>query len=90
MREPVTELVLETPAGLSASGAIARRQGDGGRFRNVPAFAVHLDAPVEVPHLGTVTVDVGWGGMFYVLADAPALGIASSRRTAARLRASAR
>jgi proline racemase len=40
----------------------------------VPAFAVHLDAKVEVKQLGTVTVDVAWGGMFYVIADAEPLG----------------
>ena len=45
-------------------------------FRNVPAFAVHLDAVVEVPELGSVPVDVGWGGMFYVLAEAAPLGLA--------------
>ena len=28
-----------------------------------------------VPHLGKVTVDVAWGGMFYVIADAEALGV---------------
>jgi proline racemase len=44
-------------------------------FRNVPAFAVHLDALVEVPELGQVTVDVAWGGMFYVIADAGQLGL---------------
>ena len=44
-------------------------------FRNVPAFATHLDAPVEVPHLGTVTVDVAYGGMFYVIADAGRFGL---------------
>src|SRR5664279_6029235 len=30
--------------------------------------------PVEVRGLGTVTVDVAYGGMFYVIADAAALG----------------
>jgi len=34
-----------------------------------------LDAPVEVPHLGTVTVDVAYGGMFYVIASAEAFGL---------------
>jgi proline racemase len=76
-REPVTELVLETPAGLVGVTADVR---DGKvthvTFRNVPAFAVHLDAVVEVPELGPVTVDVAWGGMFYVIADATQLDLA--------------
>src|SRR5580698_4880131 len=75
-REPVTELTLETPAGLVAVSA----EVEGGKvrrvtFRNVPAFAVHLDATVEVPELGKVTVDVAWGGMFYVIAEAAPLGL---------------
>ena len=41
----------------------------------MPAFAVHLDREIDVPHLGRVTVDVAWGGMFYVIADADALGV---------------
>src|SRR4029077_12507290 len=44
-------------------------------FRNVPAFATHIAAPVEVPHLGTVIVDVAYGGMFYVIAEAEAFGL---------------
>ncbi|OCT29460.1 proline racemase family protein [Pseudomonas putida] len=70
MQEPVTELVLEAPAGLIEIRAECR---DGKvksvTFRNVPAFAAHLDARIQVPHLGEVTVDVGWGGMFYAIAD---------------------
>jgi len=75
--EPVTCLKLETPAGLITVEAEVR---DGKcrkvTFRNVPAFATHLDTPVEVPGIGTVTVDVAWGGMFYVIADAAPLGFA--------------
>jgi proline racemase len=70
MKEPVTELTLEAPAGLIRITAECR---DGKvksvKFTNVPAFAAHLDAIIEVPHLGKVRVDVGWGGMFYVIAD---------------------
>jgi proline racemase len=74
--EPVTELVLEAPAGLIRIRADVR----GGKataitFENVPAFAVHLDQPVEVPQVGTVTVDVAWGGMFYALVEAASLGL---------------
>lgn len=76
MREPVTEIVLEAPAGLvrvraeCANGKVTQVT-----FRNVPAFAVHLDAVVEVPELGPVTVDVAWGGMFYVIIDASPFGL---------------
>jgi len=76
MREPITELTLEAPAGLIR----VRAACSGGKvtqvtFRNVPAFAVHLDARIDVPTLGRVTVDVAWGGMFYVIADAGAFGL---------------
>jgi proline racemase len=77
MREPLTELTLEAPAGLIR----VRAECAGGKvrsvtFENVPAFAVHLDRPIEVPTLGTVTVDVAYGGMFYAIADARAFGLA--------------
>jgi proline racemase len=72
----VTKLTLETPAGLIAvtadcvNGRVKRVT-----FQNVPAFAVYLDKIIDVPHLGLVTVDVAYGGMFYVIADAVALGL---------------
>jgi proline racemase len=75
--EPVTQLKLETPAGLIGIDAeVWHGKVKRVTFRNVPAFATHLDAKVEVPGLGTVTVDVAYGGMFYVIADAEPLGLA--------------
>ncbi len=76
MVEPVTELTLEAPAGLigvradCSAGKVTRVH-----FTNVPAFAVHLDVPIDVPELGTVPVDIAWGGMFYAIADAEVLGV---------------
>jgi proline racemase len=76
MTEPVTELTLEAPAGLiRVRATCAGGKVKGVTFRNVPAFATHLDHPVEVPTLGTVTVDVAYGGMFYVIADAAPFGL---------------
>ena len=76
MREPVTELTLEAPAGLIRVRASCR---DGKvtavTFRSVPAFATHLDVPIEVPTLGTVIVDVAYGGMFYAIAEAAQFGL---------------
>src|SRR5208282_302355 len=55
--EPVTHLKLETPAGLIAVDAEVR-DGKVKRvtFRNVPAFATHLDTAIEVRGIGTVIV----------------------------------
>jgi proline racemase len=76
MVEPVTQLTLEAPAGLIKVSADCK---DGKvtnvTFQNVPAFAMHLDKVIDVPHLGKVTVDIAWGGMLYVIADAAQLGI---------------
>jgi len=77
MTEPVTELVLEAPAGLVRVSADCR----GGRcervtFENVPSFATHLDAPVSVPGIGELRVDVAYGGAFMAFVDAEALGYA--------------
>src|SRR4029077_367811 len=76
MKEPVTEISLEAPAGLIR----VRAECGGGKvrrvtFENVPAFAVYLDRAIEVPKLGTVSVDVASGGMIYVLADAPPVAL---------------
>lgn len=76
MHEPVTEIVLEAPAGLIRVRAeCANGKVRSVTFQNVPAFVVHLDAELDVPHLGQVRVDVAYGGMFYVIADAAALGV---------------
>ena len=83
MAEPETRLVLEAPGGLVA---VACRCRDGRvasvEFANLPAFVVALDRAVEVPGIGTVTVDVAWGGMFYALVDAGSLGFGVERHEA--------
>ncbi len=76
VHEPVTELMLEAPAGLVAVQAkVKDGKVTGVTFENLPAFAVHLDAEIEVPELGTTPVDVAYGGMFYVIADAERFGL---------------
>jgi len=86
MREPVTNLVLEAPAGLVRVSAACR---DGKcvsvTFTNVPSFVFCLDKHVEVPGLGTLKVDVAYGGMIYVLVDANALGYSIVPSEAAEL-----
>ncbi len=76
MVEPVTDVVLEAPAGLihircqCSDGKVTSVE-----FENQPAFAYGLDLPLELEGYPTLTVDVAWGGMAYVLASAEELGI---------------
>lgn len=74
MQTPVTRLAVETPAGLvEVTATCSKGKVTAVTFRNVPAFAVHLDARLDVPGLGQITVDTAWGGMLFALADADAL-----------------
>lgn len=71
MKEPMTQLTLDTAAGL----VTVKAECEAGKcknvaFDNVPAFVFELDYQVLVPGLGEVTVDIAWGGMMYVLVDA--------------------
>ena len=76
MVEPVTDIVLEAPAGIirirctCESGKVTSVE-----FENQPAFAYEIGVPLELEGYPTLTVDVAWGGMAYVLADAAELGI---------------
>jgi trans-L-3-hydroxyproline dehydratase len=77
MQEPETRLMLEAPGGLVEITA-ACRGGKAERItvRNVPSFADKLDVPLEVEGLGTLTVDIAYGGDSFVIADSKALGFA--------------
>ena len=75
MHEPETVLRLEAPAGVVEVRAACRDgRVESVELTNVPAYATQLDAALEVEGAGTLTVDVAFGGMWYVIADASALG----------------
>ena len=77
MREPETVLRLEAPGGVVEVRASCREgRCESVEFTNVPCFVDRLDAPLEVEGIGTVTVDVAYGGMWYAIADASTLGFA--------------
>jgi proline racemase len=74
--EPVTTFTLEAPAGLiEIRATVEHGKATSVTFRNVPAFAAHLDIPLEIPGVATVAADIAWGGMFYVIADASQFGL---------------
>ena len=67
-----TEWRIDAPAGL-----ITARRLDGSRsaFENVPSFALALDEVVDVPSLGPITYDIGFGGAFYAYVDVAQVGL---------------
>ena len=86
MREPETTLRLEAPAGVvQVTARCANGKCESVELTNVPAFADRLDAALEVEGLGTLTVDIAFGGMWYAIADAAALGFALEPSEAAEL-----
>ena len=74
--EPETVISLDTPAGLvQARVAVSDGHAERVTFRNVPAFVVALDATVQTPSFGAVRYDMAYGGNFYALVDASAVGL---------------
>ena len=77
MKEPETTLRLEAPGGIVEARAACRDgRCESVEITNVASFADRLGAPLEVEGLGSLTVDVAYGGMWYAIADAAALGFA--------------
>jgi proline racemase len=75
LHEPETTLRLEAPAGpIELTARCKNGRVESVEFLNVPSFVDNLDVALEVPDLGTIHVDVAFGGMWYAIADAPALG----------------
>jgi proline racemase len=86
MHEPVTELILEAPAGLIKIRAACRDgKCENVTFDNVPAFVFALDRGVDVPGLGRITLDVAYGGMIYAIVDAASVGFKLDNSEAAKM-----
>src|ERR671932_1007556 len=73
---PVLDVAVDTAAGLVRARAEVR---DGRvvavTVTNVPAYVVALEHPLDVPGIGTVPVDVVFGGQFFVQAAAADCGL---------------
>ena len=73
--EPVTEFYLEAPGGLVKVKAYCEQgKAKSIEVNNLPSFADQLDVTLEVPGIGTLTVDIAYGGDSFVIVDASALG----------------
>ncbi len=84
--EPVTTLILDTPAGRVVAAARVRDgRVEGVTIRNVPAFLYRRDVEVEVQGVGRVCLDIAYGGNFYAILPAEAIGLSLDRGNARTL-----
>jgi trans-L-3-hydroxyproline dehydratase len=72
-----TSLAIDTPAGLVRATADHGTNGKVEKvsFRNVPGFVYRRDLTLDVPELGTVVLDVAFGGAFYAVLPAERVGL---------------
>ena len=74
--EPYTNIILEAPAGLiKAKVKVEDGKAIETSIENVPAFLYKQDVKINVPQIGEVTVDIAFGGSFFILVKAADLGI---------------
>src|SRR5690625_202143 len=84
--EPVTTVRLDTPAGLVVvEVAVRDGRAESVTLTNVPSFLMRRDAHVEVPGLGIVPYDLGFGGNFYAFVELEDLALPFDRRQKDRL-----
>lgn len=87
MKEPLTEVSLDTAAGLvTVTAECEAGKCKSVEFNNVPAFVFELDLKIPVPGFTKeVSVDIAYGGMMYVLVDAASVGLSVDNQHASRL-----
>ncbi len=76
---PKTLVKLETPAGIVAGTVTTNAEGDIEEVSlvDVPSFAFCLDRQIDLPGHGKITVDISYGGNFFVIVDYRELGLKS-------------
>lgn len=76
VKSPVTQVNIQCPAGLVKT-FVEYENGKTGKvyFDSVPAFAFSTDIEVDVPEYGKLKLDMGYGGAFYSILPAQALGL---------------
>lgn len=75
-KEPVTQIKIDTPAGLVNSFAkVKNGKVESVYFHNVPSFVLTSNQEVEAGGIGKVKYDIAFGGAFYAFVNADEFGI---------------
>jgi proline racemase len=80
VREPVTTIRLDTPAGLVvARVSVSNGHAESVTIENVPSYVVRLDDVVQVPGIGAVPYSLAFGGNFYAMVNLDDVGLPFDR-----------
>ena len=64
------KLKLDTPAGrVNVEYSMVDGKVEWVKIFNVPAFLAYENIEVEVPKLGKLTVDISYGGNYYIIVE---------------------
>ena len=75
IKEPETTFFLEAPAGLIEVKAYCNNnKAEKIEIKNVTSFAEKIDTHLEVQGIGTIKVDIAFGGDSFVIVDAKSIG----------------
>jgi proline racemase len=86
VKEPVTTVRFDTPAGLVVCDVDVNNGNVGAvSFENVDSFLLHENVSVKVPGFGDLNIDIAYGGDMYAFVDADALGLELSLNNDAQL-----
>ncbi|MDT9598746.1 proline racemase family protein [Sphingosinicella rhizophila] len=86
MHEPETVVTLDLPGGIVTARATCREgKCESVEIENVPCFVDRLDVMIDVEGYGQMSVDVAYGGMFFAIVDAAAVGLPIKPGNARRL-----
>lgn len=73
--EPITKIVLDTPAGVvEVEAKVADGTVEEVSFLNAPAFVLKRNISVNTKDFGPLTLDISWGGNVYAILEASSVG----------------
>lgn len=74
--EKKDKVLVDTPSGIvECSIYYDRDEVESVEFKNVPAFVLHKDLKIELDKLGTIQLDIAFGGSFFAIINASELKV---------------
>ena len=88
--EPITEIKLDTPAGvITVEAKVVDGVVEEVSFLNAPAMVLKRNVEIQTKEFGTLTLDISWGGNVYAILPAEKVGLTIEPQNSSKLVAAA-